>query len=57
MSVLAPPAPVPETGTVDFDRFQDIRAARQPVVMRGLAAGWPGVAAEKYFQAPSVPWP
>ncbi len=45
MSVLAPPPPVPETGPVDFDRFRDIRAARQPVVMRGLAAGWPGVAA------------
>ena len=48
MSALRPPPPVPEAGPVDFARFhEEIRPARRPVVMRGLAAGWPGVAAAR----------
>ncbi len=48
MTVLPPPQPIAEAGPVDFIRFhEEIRPARQPVVMRGLAAQWPGVAAGK----------
>jgi len=48
MTALPAPRPIAETGPVDFARFQqEIRPARQPVVMRGLAASWPGVAAAR----------
>jgi len=48
VTALPPPPPVPEVGPVDFARFHDeIRPARRPVVMRGLAADWPGVAAAR----------
>ena len=49
MTALPPPRPIAELeGPVDFARFHDeIRPARQPVVLRGLAANWPGVAAAK----------
>ena len=48
MSELSPPKPIPEAKGIDFARFhEEIRPARQPVVMRGLAADWPGVAAAK----------
>ncbi len=48
MTALPPPPPIPEAGPVDFERFhEEIRPARKPVVMRGLAAGWPGVAAAR----------
>ena len=48
MTALPPPRPIEELGPVDFNRFQDeIRPAREPVVMRGLAADWPGVAAAR----------
>jgi len=43
---LPPPQPIAEVEGVDFARFNDeIRPAAQPVVMRGLAAAWPGVQA------------
>jgi hypothetical protein len=45
---LPPPRPVSEAGAMDFARFQDeIRSAGEPVVMRGLAADWPAVAAAR----------
>ncbi|HEY6814094.1 MAG TPA: cupin-like domain-containing protein [Croceibacterium sp.] len=48
MTALPPPRPIAETGPIDRTRFeQEIRPARQPVVLRGLAAGWPGVAAAR----------
>jgi hypothetical protein len=48
MSALPPPPAIEEAGAIDFARFhEEIRAARQPVVMRGLAADWPGVAAAR----------
>ncbi len=48
MTALPPPPPVAEAGPVDFARFhEEIRPARRPVVMRGLAAHWPGVAAAR----------
>ena len=48
MSALAPPRPIAEAGPVDHARFQEkIRLAREPVVMRGLATAWPGVAAAR----------
>jgi len=48
VTALPPPRPIAETGPIDFAQFQqDIRPARQPLVMRGLAAGWPGVAAAR----------
>ncbi|HEU4649974.1 MAG TPA: cupin-like domain-containing protein, partial [Croceibacterium sp.] len=48
MTALPPPPPIAETGPVDHARFHDeIRPARQPVVMRGQAAAWPGVAAAR----------
>lgn len=48
MIALPPPAPVAEAGPVDHARFHaEIRPARRPVVMRGLTAGWPGVAAAR----------
>lgn len=46
MTALPPPQPISEAGPVDRARFhQDIRPAGKPVVMRGLAADWPGVKA------------
>ena len=48
MTALPQPGPVPEAGPVGFARFQaEIRPAARPVVMRGLAADWPGVAAAR----------
>jgi len=48
MTALPPPPPIEEAGPVDFTRFRDeIRPAREPVVMRGLAGGWPAVAASR----------
>ena len=48
MTLLPPPKPISEAGPVDFARFhEEIRPARQPVVMRGLAHDWPGVAAAR----------
>lgn len=48
MSGLPTPKPIEEAGPVDFARFHDeIRPARQPVVMRGLAAEWPAVVAAR----------
>lgn len=48
MTALPPPQPIEEAGPVDFARFhEEIRPARQPVVMRGLAGNWPGVAAAR----------
>jgi hypothetical protein len=46
MSVLPPPPAIREVAEVDFTRFhEEIRPARQPVVMRGLVRDWPAVAA------------
>ena len=46
MTDLPPPRPIEEAGPVDFARFhEEIRPARQPLVIRGLAADWPAVAA------------
>ena len=48
MSTLGPAAALPEiTGPVDAARFAAIRAERKPVVIRGLAAEWPAVAAAR----------
>jgi hypothetical protein len=46
MTALPPPRPIADAGAVDHARFHEaIRTARQPVVIRGLAGDWPGVAA------------
>ena len=48
MTALPPPPPVAEAGPVDHARFhEEIRPARTPVVIRGLAADWPAVAAAR----------
>jgi hypothetical protein len=48
VTALLPPRPIAETGPVDHDRFHaKIRPAREPLVMRGLASGWPAVAAAR----------
>lgn len=48
MSELAPAAPLPEIDApVDGTRFAGLRAHGRPVVMRGLAADWPAVAAAR----------
>ena len=48
MTALPAPRPIEEAGPVDFARFHaEIRPARRPVVMRGLAGEWPGVAAAR----------
>src|SRR5690606_33084349 len=48
MTALPPPRPIAEAEPVDFARFHaEIRPAGQPVVMRGLAGDWPGVAAAR----------
>jgi hypothetical protein len=45
---LPHPKPIAEVEGVDFARFhEEIRPAAQPVVMRGLAAAWPAVAAAR----------
>ena len=44
--VLAEPRPIAEVERIDRARFDaEIRTARQPVVMRGLARDWPAVQA------------
>jgi len=46
MNSLSPPATVREIADVDHSRFhENIRPARQPVVMRGLVREWPAVGA------------
>jgi hypothetical protein len=46
MSELASPAPIAEKrGPVDAPAFEEIRRAREPVVLRGLVASWPVVRA------------
>lgn len=46
MSELPEPTPIAETSDVDFKRFhEEIRPAGKPVVIRGLVADWPVVAA------------
>jgi hypothetical protein len=48
MTTLAPPAPIAELHAIDRARFDsEIRAAAQPVVLRGLAADWPAVRAAR----------
>jgi hypothetical protein len=48
MSGLPQPAPIREAAGVDFARFhEEIRPAREPVVMRGLVGDWPAVAAAR----------
>lgn len=48
MTALPPPKPIREVAGVDRDRFHgEIRAAREPVVMRGLVGDWPAVAAAR----------
>ena len=45
---LPTPRPIEEIGPVTLDRFNDqVRRACQPVVLRGLAADWPAVAAAR----------
>lgn len=44
MSDLPAPRPIRELGTIDRERFDaEIRQAREPVVLRELAADWPAV--------------
>jgi len=46
MTSLPAPAPVREYGAIDRHRFDaEIRASREPAVLRGLAADWPAVRA------------
>jgi hypothetical protein len=48
VSALPEPRPIREAGPVDPARFAGaIRPAREPVILRGLAADWPGVAAAR----------
>jgi len=48
MSDLPPPWAIGEVDGVDFARFhEEIRRAGRPVVMRGLVADWPAVAAAR----------
>jgi hypothetical protein len=48
MNDLPPPRAIREVEGVDFARFhEEIRPAGQPVVMRGLVADWPAVAAAR----------
>ena len=44
---LATLQPIAEYAQVDSAAFQDIRASGQPAVLRGLADGWPAVAAAR----------
>lgn len=45
---LSPPHAIPEANDVDFERFHaEVRPAGQPLVMRGLVADWPAVAAAR----------
>jgi hypothetical protein len=48
---LPRPAPIREYEQIDDAQFQDIRQARQPAVLRGVAADWPAVAAAKQGDA------
>lgn len=46
MTALPAPRPVRELGAIDRATFDaEVRAAREPVVLRGLAADWPAVRA------------
>lgn len=46
--MLATPRPIPEVGALDRERFhREVRPAGEPLVMRGLAGEWPGVAAAR----------
>jgi hypothetical protein len=46
--MLSAPRPIADYEGVDRDRFlEDIRPAGQPAVLRGLAQGWPAVAAAR----------
>ena len=48
MSALPPPPPIREVAEVDPARFHEqIRPAREPVVMRGLVGDWPAVRAAR----------
>ncbi|MGV3555634.1 MAG: cupin-like domain-containing protein [Croceibacterium sp.] len=48
MSELPPPPRIREVADVDFARFhEEIRPAREPVIMRGLVSDWPAVAVAK----------
>ena len=48
MSDLGPAAPLPEIpAPLDEARFAEIRAIARPLVVRGLAADWPAVAAAR----------
>jgi hypothetical protein len=48
MSALPVPAPIREFHGVDRTRFeQEVRAAGQPAILRGLAADWPAVQAAR----------
>ena len=48
MNELPPPPQAREVADVDFDRFhEEIRPAREPVIMRGLVGDWPAVGAAK----------
>jgi hypothetical protein len=48
MTGLPPPQPIAETGPIEPARFHaEIRRARRPIVLRGLAADWPAVAAAR----------
>lgn len=48
MSTLPAPRPMAQvTGPVDAESFAAIRAAGRPVVLRGLVADWPAVAAAR----------
>lgn len=52
MSALPPPPPIREVADVGFARFhEEIRPAREPVIMRGLVAAWPVAAARESDEA------
>ena len=44
---LPKPAPIREYERIDDARFQEIRKARQPAVLRGLGSDWPAVHASR----------
>jgi hypothetical protein len=55
MTWLSEPAPIAEASSADFDTFHDvIRPAAKPMVMRGLVADWPSVAAAREGDAAMV---
>lgn len=45
MTVLPEPAPIREYQNVDPQTFEEIRAAGQPAIFRGIGASWPAVQA------------